>query len=178
MGRLHLPLCSPGASGPARLAGRYPPCLRFSPARCAAASSGKQNDVADRMRVGEQHGQPVDTNAFAGGRRQAVSRAPECSRGPVLSALPRRLAQFAPGTGAPVPPDRSTPKSHWRFPCRRRKSQNARPATDHPAFAWKAAKFRWENRTESSAGSDGLRRWFQTAGRSTRRRARSPLAAA
>ena len=43
------------------------PVFRFGP------QQRKEDDVANRRRIGEQHRQPVDADAFAGGRRHAVS---------------------------------------------------------------------------------------------------------
>src|SRR5688572_32840466 len=37
----------------------------------------KQDDVADRRAVGEQHDQPVDADAFSGGGRHAVFERPD-----------------------------------------------------------------------------------------------------
>ena len=39
------------------------------------AQQRKQNHFADRVRIREQHHQPVDSDAFAGRRRQAVASA-------------------------------------------------------------------------------------------------------
>src|SRR5512137_36584 len=38
---------------------------------------GEQDHVADRRRVGEQHGHPVDADALAGGGRHAVLEGPD-----------------------------------------------------------------------------------------------------
>ena len=37
------------------------------------AHEGEEDDVADGARAGEEHGEAVDADAFAGGRRQAVA---------------------------------------------------------------------------------------------------------
>jgi hypothetical protein len=37
---------------------------------------GKENDIADGARIGQQHGQAIDADTFSGGRRQSIRQRP------------------------------------------------------------------------------------------------------
>src|ERR1700730_8889344 len=72
----------------------------------------------------------------------AVTRgkAPGCSPRPVAWASHPRPAQSVPESVALVRLDHLVPRNHWQSPSPPHTSQNARPASDRRASAWKAVK--------------------------------------
>ena len=128
---------SASATKDSKLIGRT---RRASPPR--GLRSGNRITSRIEWPVGQEHRQAIDPDALARRRRHAVLERLDVvlvvGRG--LEVAAGALLAPAAGSGPPAPPGRSTPRSRWRSPCRRRRARSGPPTRDRRDPAWRAAR--------------------------------------